>query len=152
MKIWQDYRNGGFQKLAELAYKKEWWAVKNLCRRRVISEVEARCEHRGKTTMEWAIFHGEAALAKELCYYLLKPSQDIEGSHRVPSAGDTLALAVNDGSPAWSYNEKQASAGDKLDGMADVTIKNGRQAREKQTEMTGQKECCLGGLHQQINC
>jgi hypothetical protein len=51
-----------------MASKKQWIPVRNLAIRRAIPPAEAAAQHEGRTAVQWAIFHGELGLAKELIY------------------------------------------------------------------------------------
>ena len=62
----------GFPSIAELASKKDWALLQNLCRRRVITSKEANKVHDGKTALLWDTYHGEYGLARELCYLLVR--------------------------------------------------------------------------------
>jgi hypothetical protein len=55
-----------------MAEKKQWWAVKNLVRRRVITKNEAVEKCNGRNVLEWALHHGEMEIADELEYYLVR--------------------------------------------------------------------------------
>ena len=61
----------GFPTIAELACKKDWAPIQNLCRRRVIEVDEAKLKYQEKTAMQWAVHHGEIGLAHELQYLLV---------------------------------------------------------------------------------
>jgi hypothetical protein len=61
----------GFPKLAEMASNQLWFVVKNLVRRRLISDAEALERYNGRNALEWAKFHGEKGMEEELQYYLV---------------------------------------------------------------------------------
>jgi hypothetical protein len=65
----------GFPTIAELAFKKDWAPLQNLCRRRVVKEEEVNKKFQDKTAFQWALHHGELGLAKELAYLLVRCSQ-----------------------------------------------------------------------------
>jgi hypothetical protein len=58
--------------LAELAAKSEYWAVRNLCRRRVVSLEEFTEEFEGKNVIQWAEHHNHAGFVEELKYFFCK--------------------------------------------------------------------------------
>jgi ankyrin repeat protein len=62
-----------------MAFKKQWIPLRNLAIRRAIPAEEVDVQHNGKTAIQWAMFHGETGLAKELLYLLyvrlLQPTQ-----------------------------------------------------------------------------
>ena len=67
-----DVKKNGFPSIAELASKKDWAPLQNLCRRRLFTSNEAKKAYQGKTALQWAIHHREFGLAKELCYLLVR--------------------------------------------------------------------------------
>lgn len=73
--VWKKAQDNGFPSVAALAYKKKWYAVKNLCRRRVFTSDDAK-KYNGKTAAEWARQYGENRLAEELEYYFPVPEKD----------------------------------------------------------------------------
>jgi hypothetical protein len=59
--------------LAELAHNKEFWAVRNICRRRVFeSDAEFIQPYKGKDVVQWAVHHGQNVLVDELHYFEVK--------------------------------------------------------------------------------
>ncbi len=62
----------GFPTIAELACKKDWAPLQNLCRRRVVKEKEANQKYQEKTALQWVKHHGELGLARELAYLLVR--------------------------------------------------------------------------------
>ena len=77
----------GFPKLSEMAEKKQWWAVKNLVRRRVITDGEAVEKCNGRNALEWAVHHDEKEMAEELKYYFV--------SHFIKSTFGWLFLLIH---------------------------------------------------------
>ena len=69
--VQENVEQNGFPRIAELAHKKDWAPVQNLCRRRVIAEEEAKDKYLNKTAIQWTIHHGELGLARELRYLLV---------------------------------------------------------------------------------
>jgi hypothetical protein len=64
--------DGGFPTIAELAFKKDWAPLQNLCRRRVVKEEEVNQKYLDKTAVQWLKYHGEHGLARELAYLLVR--------------------------------------------------------------------------------
>jgi hypothetical protein len=54
--------------VAKLAANEEFWAVKNLIRRKVVPDGELKERHDGKDVFEWLVYHGEEMLLEELMY------------------------------------------------------------------------------------
>jgi hypothetical protein len=71
-KLQKKFEKDGFPTIAELACKKDWAPLQNLCRRRVVKEEEANEKYRNKTAVQWARHHGELGLARELEYLLVR--------------------------------------------------------------------------------
>ena len=59
----------GFPTIAQLASEKEFWAVKNLCRRKKVTKNEALKMYSGKNVIEWVEHYKQFNLKQELCYY-----------------------------------------------------------------------------------
>ncbi len=55
--------------LAELTARSEYWAVRNLCRRRVVALEEFTERHEGRTVLQWAKRYQQTDLVKELTYF-----------------------------------------------------------------------------------
>jgi hypothetical protein len=61
----------GFPRVAEMASKQQWFAVKNLSRRHLIADEEALERFNGRNVLEWAKFFGQKAMEEELEYYFV---------------------------------------------------------------------------------
>ena len=51
----KEVTKNGFPSIAELAYKKAWAPLQNLCRRRVVMSDESKKAYEGKTALQWTI-------------------------------------------------------------------------------------------------
>jgi hypothetical protein len=69
--------NDGVTPIARLAAEQKWFAVQNLCRRRVVRLEEALLMHNGKNAIHWAVHHGQRALADEIEYLLVSTLNSI---------------------------------------------------------------------------
>jgi hypothetical protein len=56
--------------LAELTAKSEYWAVRNLCRRRIVPLEEFYWRFKGYTAVQWAKYHKKRGLVEELKYFM----------------------------------------------------------------------------------
>jgi hypothetical protein len=70
--------NRGFPTIAKLACEKDWTPLQNLCRRYKVKVEEVNEKYEGKTALEWALYHGELGLSRELAYLLVRRTCDWE--------------------------------------------------------------------------
>jgi hypothetical protein len=61
----------GVTPIAQLAAEQKWFAVQNLCRRRIVRLEEALQMHNRNNAIHWALHYGQRALADEIEYLLV---------------------------------------------------------------------------------
>jgi hypothetical protein len=83
----QEEMKGAFPSVARLTAERRFWAVRNLVRRRVIDDEEALGTHQGKTAIDWAEFHDEFRLEKELRYFFVRNFVSIDWEEVLLSFG-----------------------------------------------------------------